>query len=150
MNTIGEIDFDQDSKLDLIALDQQGFLTLRRHGKTAARLFVDEDNKPIHLNPKSCGSSGRIKLAVVDWDSDGRLDVLVNSENATWYRNCVNRNGKIVLKKIGNLAHRNVAGHTSSPAVCDFDNDQKPDLLIGSEKGRIYHINVRGCRSMVV
>ena len=139
------IDFDQDSKLDLIALDQQGFLTLRRHGKTAARLFVDEDNKPIHLNPKSCGSSGRIKLAVVDWDSDGRLDVLVNSENATWYRNCVNRNGKIVLKKIGNLAHRNVAGHTSSPAVCDFDNDQKPDLLIGSENGRIYHIKHDDC-----
>ena len=139
------IDFDGDENLDLIALDQEGFLALRSHGKAPARIFVDEDNRPIQLNPKSCGSSGRIKLAVVDWDSDGRLDILVNSENATWYRNCVDRENKVVLKKIGNLAHRNVAGHTSSPAVCDFDNDQKPDLLVGSENGRIYHIKHDDC-----
>ena len=139
------IDFDRDSKLDLLALDQQGFLTLRPHGKTAARIFVDENNQLIRLNPKSCGSSGRIKLAVVDWDGDGRLDLLVNSENATWYRNCADRKDKIVLKKVGNLARRNVAGHTSSPAVCDFDNDQKPDLLVGSENGRIYHIKHDDC-----
>ncbi len=139
------IDFDGDKKLDLVALDQHGFLVLRSHEKAPARIFVDEDNRPIQLNPKSCGSSGRIKLAVVDWDSDGRLDILVNSENATWYRNCIDREDKVVLKKIGNLARRNVAGHTSSPAVCDFDNDQKPDLLVGSENGRIYHIKHDDC-----
>ncbi|MGB1813906.1 MAG: FG-GAP repeat domain-containing protein, partial [Rubripirellula sp.] len=98
------IDFDGDTILDLVALDQQGFLTLRSRGKAPQRIFVDEDNRPIQLNPKSCGSSGRIKLAVVDWDGDGRLDLLVNSENATWYRNCVDRKNKVVLKKIGNLA----------------------------------------------
>ncbi|MCP4775067.1 MAG: hypothetical protein GY880_12585, partial [Planctomycetaceae bacterium] len=139
------IDFDGDKKLDLVALDQHGFLVLRSHEKAPERIFVDEDNRPIQLNPKSCGSSGRIKLAVVDWDSDGRLDILVNSENATWYRNCIDREDKVVLKKIGNLARRNVAGHTSSPAVCDFDNDQKPDLLVGSENGRIYHIKHDDC-----
>ena len=139
------IDFDGDEKLDLVALDQHGFLVLRSHEKAPARIFVDEDNRPIQLNPRSCGSSGRIKLAVVDWDSDGRLDILVNSENATWYRNCIDREDKVVLKKIGNLARRNVAGHTSSPAVCDFDNDQKPDLLVGSENGRIYHIKHDDC-----
>ncbi|PHQ36999.1 exo-alpha-sialidase [Rhodopirellula bahusiensis] len=132
------VDFDADNKLDLVMLDQEGFLTLRRSAGAAERIFVDENNQPLRMNAKSCGGSGRIKLDVVDWDGDGRLDLLVNSENATWYRNCEDRDGQIVLKKIGNLAKRNVAGHTSSPAACDFDKDGKPDLLVGAENGRLY------------
>ena len=139
------IDFDGDKRLDLVALDQEGYLTLRPQRKSAERIFVNEDNAPLCLNPRSCGGSGRIKLAVVDWDGDSRLDVLVNSQNAIWYRNCETRDGKIVLKNLGNLARRNVAGHTSSPAVCDFDKDGKPDLLVGAENGRIYHINHNDC-----
>ena len=139
------IDFDGDKTLDLVMLDQAGFLTLRRGGKAAERVFVDEDNLPLRLNSGTCGRSGRVKLAVVDWDGDSRLDVLVNSENATWYRNCETRDGKMVLKKVGNLAKRNVAGHTSSPATCDFDQDGDPDLLVGSENGRIYHIAHEDC-----
>ncbi|MCA9038010.1 MAG: exo-alpha-sialidase, partial [Planctomycetaceae bacterium] len=141
------IDFDGDQKLDLVALDQEGYLVLRSAAGTAQRIFVNEDNAPWQLNTKSCGGSGRIKLAVVDWDGDGRLDVLTNSENATWYRNCESRDGMIVLKKIGNLAKRNVAGHTSSPAACDFNKDGKPDLLIGAENGRLYHILHDDCLS---
>ncbi len=141
------IDFDGDQRLDLVMLDQEGFLTLRSACGAAERIFVDEDGHSIQLNAGTCGRSGRMKLAVVDWDGDSRLDLLVNSENATWYRNCETRDGKIVLKKIGNLARRNVAGHTSSPAVCDFDNNGKPDLLVGSENGRIYHIAHDDCVS---
>ena len=144
------VDFDDDGGLDLVMLDQEGFLTLRRSGKTAERIFIDENNAALQLNSGTCGRSGRVKLAVVDWDGDSRLDVLVNSENATWFRNCETRGGKIVLKKIGNLARRNVAGHTSSPAVCDFDADGKPDLLVGSENGRIYHVAHKDCVSFTV
>ncbi|WP_417735301.1 exo-alpha-sialidase [Rosistilla oblonga] len=139
------IDFDADGSVDLVMLDQEGFLTLRRGGKAAERIFVDENNQPLQLNTRSCGSSGRVKLTVVDWDGDGRLDVLVNSQNALWYRNCEDRDGKIVLKKVGNLARRNVAGHTSSPAVCDFNRDGKPDLLIGAENGRLYFADHNDC-----
>jgi predicted neuraminidase len=139
------IDFDKDTKLDLVMLDQEGFLTLRSAGGPAQRLFVDENERPIQLNPKSCGGSGRNKLAVVDWDGDGRLDVLVNSENVAWYRNCEDRDGKSVLKKIGNLTERDVSGHSTSPTVCDFNRDRKPDLLVGSENGRIYHIRHEDC-----
>ncbi|MFT5471403.1 MAG: putative neuraminidase [Verrucomicrobiales bacterium] len=112
---------------------------------SGVRIFVDEDNNPIRLNKRSAGSSGRFKLAATDWDGDGRVDFLVNSENAIWYRNCEDRNGKIVLKKIGNLAKRKVSGHTSSPAVCDFDGDGKPDLLVGAEDGRIYFAKHDDC-----
>ncbi len=141
------IDFDGDAKLDLVMLDQEGYLTLRSAGGAAQRIFTDEFGDAVQLNAGTCGSSGRVKMAMVDWDGDGRIDLLVNSENATWYRNCETRDGKVVLKKIGNLATRNVAGHTSSPAVCDFDRDGKPDLLVGSENGRIYHVAHADCVS---
>ncbi len=138
-------DFDGDGKLDLVILDQEGYLTCQSRARTETRIFVDEDNQPIRLNEHTAGRSGRYKLDVVDWDGDGRLDVLVNSENAAWYRNCEDRDGKVVLKKIGNLAKRNVAGHTSSPTACDFDQDGKPDLLVGAENGRLYFIHHNDC-----
>lgn len=138
-------DFDEDGKPDLIILDQEGYLTCQSRARQETRIFIDEDNQPIRLNKRTAGHSGRYKLDVVDWDGDGRTDILVNSENAAWYRNCEDRDGKIVLKKIGNLARRNIAGHTSSPSTCDFDANGKPDLLVGAENGRIYFINHEDC-----
>ncbi|MEO1992862.1 MAG: FG-GAP-like repeat-containing protein, partial [Pirellulales bacterium] len=145
------IDFDNDTLFDLILLDQEGYLTLRRRDPqtqrvgNAQRCFVDTHGNPIRLNPRSAGRSGRIKLNVVDWDGDGFLDILVNSENAVLYRNVAREKGKIFLHRVGNLTDRNIAGHTSSPATCDFDQDGKPDLLIGAEDGRLYYANHKDC-----
>lgn len=138
-------DFNRDGKLDLVTLDQSGVLVFRSEGKAAERLFIDEDNHPLRLNPKSCGASGRVQLALTDWDGDGRTDVIVNSENAAWYRNCEDRDGKVVMKRIGNLTDRNVSGHNTGPAVCDFDKNGKPDLVIGAEDGRMYFIKHEDC-----
>lgn len=139
------IDFDGDQSLDLVMLDQEGYLTLRRSCGSAERIFVDENGAPIRLNAGTAGRSGRVKISVADWDGDERLDVLVNSENVTWYRNVADHEGKIVLKRVGNLSTRNVAGHTASPAVCDFNGDGVPDMMVGSENGRIYYIAHDDC-----
>lgn len=139
------LDFTGDGHLDLIALDQEGYLVLRRKAGKAERIFVDEDGQPLRLNSGSCGRSGRVKLAMADWDGDGRIDLLVNSQNATWYRNCQDRAGQIVLKKIGDLADRDVSGHTCSPAVGDLDGSGKPGLLLGAEDGRFYYIRHSDC-----
>ena len=141
-------DFDGDGKLDLVILDQEGFLTCQSRARKETRLFLDEDLQPVRLNAITAGGSGRVKLAVVDWDRDGRLDILTNSQNTTWWRNCEDAgDGKVILKKIGNLAKRDVSGHTSSPTVCDFDRNGKPDLIIGSENGRLYFIKHEDCVS---
>ena len=141
-------DFDTDGKLDLVILDQEGFLTCQSRTREETRLFLDEDLQPVRLNAATAGGSGRVKLAVVDWDKDGRLDILTNSQNTTWWRNCQDAgDGKVILKKIGNLAKRNVSGHTSSPTVCDFDKNGKPDLIVGSENGRLYFIKHEDCVS---
>ena len=143
------IDFNDDGLTDLVMLDQEGYLTLferrRENGKLQLlppqRIFLDDRGEPLRLNARSAGRSGRVKIMVVDWDGDGRKDVLVNSSSADWYRNVETRDGKFVLKRVGTMAQRNVSGHTSSPTVVDWDKNGKPDLLVGSEDGRLYYLN---------
>ena len=142
------VDFTGDGLNDLVMLDHEGFLVLYERMKEKdklklmppKRIFVDENNKLIQLNPQKVGSSGRRKIAVVDWDSDGRLDILVDSKNADWWRNCESRNGKIVLKNVGPLGKSILAKHATSPTVVDWNHDGEPDLLLGAEDGHLYYM----------
>ena len=142
------VDWNQDGLNDLVMLDQEGYLACwqrtRRDGRLSLsrpiRCFVTPDGKPLRLTTRTAGGSGRRKLAVVDWDGDGRLDLLVNSVNADWYRNLSDRNGQFVLQNQGPLAERRLAGHTSSPTVVDWNQDGRPELLVGAEDGYLYHM----------
>jgi len=141
------VDFNGDGLHDLVMLDHEGFLAFferRRSGERlqllpGKRVFLNENGQPLRLNAGRAGRSGRRKLAVVDWDGDGRLDILVNSQNASWLRQLHQRDGKVVLKDMGLIAQRNIAGHTSSPTVVDWNRDGIPELLVGAEDGRLYH-----------
>ena len=142
------VDFNGDGLNDLVMLDHEGYLALfarrRQRGKLILqpgdRLFVDAEGAPLRLNPRSAGKSGRRKLQVVDWDGDGRLDLLVNSVNANLLRNVETRAGKIVLKDLGPLAARKVSGHSSSPTTVDWNHDGIPDLLVAAEDGHFYYM----------
>lgn len=142
------VDWNKDELTDLVMLDHEGYLALferREQGGAlqllpGKRIFVNEKGDPLRLNTGYAGKSGRRKLAVVDWDGDGKLDFLLNSENATWLRQAESREGKVVLKDMGLLDSRNVAGHTSSPTVVDWNRDGVPELLVGAEDGYFYHV----------
>lgn len=147
------IDWTGDGLLDLVMLDHEGYLALferEQHGDElrllpGRRIFVDEQGRLLQLNPKRAGGSGRRKLAICDWDGDGRLDVLANSQNADLLRNLGMREGKVVLQNTGPIDSRKLAGHTSSPAVADWNADGIPDLLVGAEDGYLYlRLNSRG------
>jgi hypothetical protein len=101
---------------------------------------VPQNNQagPLRLNPDRAGKSGRRKLAIVDWDGDGRLDLLVNSKSIDWFRNLGERDGKTVLRWQGPLTDEVLAGHTTSPTTVDWDRDGVRDLLIGAEDGFLY------------
>ncbi len=141
------VDWNRDGLMDLVMLDYEGHLALFRRTLSEGllrllpgeRMFCDENGEPLSLIRGPAGKSGRRKLEVVDWDGDGRLDILFNGENADWYRNMGERDGKTVLKNLGPLDGRKISGHTSSPTTVDWDSNGVPDLLVGSEDGCFYY-----------
>ena len=141
-------DLDRDGLVDLVMLDHEGYLSLygrrRRGGRLELspprRVFVDPKGKPLRLNSRRAGGSGRRKLCVVDWDRDGHLDVLVNSANVDLLRGSAGEDGRVILESRGPLARRNISKHTTSPTVIDLDRDGVPELLVGAEDGYFYHL----------
>ena len=143
------VDWNHDGLMDLVMLDHEGYLAFferRRRDKNLEllppqRVFCDETGKPLQLNAGRAGKSGRRKLCVADWDGDGKLDLLVNSANATWLRQIETRDGKYFFKEMGPVSERNIEGHDTSPTVVDWDSDGIPDLLIGAEDGYMYYLH---------
>jgi len=155
------IDLNKDGLNDLVMLDHEGYLALferaRKDGKLillrGKRVFVCEDrcvfdsaHRPknrtgglLRLNDGLAGKSGRRKLCFVDWDCDGRLDFLVNSGNINFLRNVSTEKHKYIFRDMGTVDDRVLAGHTTSPAVVDWDKDGVPDLLVGAEDGFLYY-----------
>ena len=154
-------DLNADGLNDLVMLDHEGYLAFFErkrvdgdlHLLPGQRIFFDAKgieydrrNQPIgvaagplRLNKNAAGRSGRRKLCMVDWDRDGRLDLLVNSRNIDLLCN-VGAPGRFVFAPMGSVDALRLAGHTTSPTVVDWDRDGKPDLLVGAEDGFFYHM----------
>ncbi len=156
------VDLTGDGLVDLTMLDHEGYLALYERKRVDGRLVVlppkrvfwsegpstfnsghgvtEKGPGLVRLNDGVAGRSGRRKLAFVDWDRDGRVDLLVNSRSVDWLRNEGRRDGRLVFKPMGPLAARRLAGHTTSPTTVDWDADGAPDLLVGAEDGYFYYL----------
>ncbi len=141
-------DFDGDGRPDLIMLDHEGYLALyqRNDPQTAGpmlqpprRIFKDAAGQPLRLNELTAGKSGRRKLALVDWDNDGRLDLLINGKNADFWRN-IGQGDDWKFENQGPVASQNLAGHTTCPTLIDLNGDGQLELLLGTEDGFFYHL----------
>jgi len=140
-------DLNADGLPDLVMLDHEGYLAFfprRRQGSKlellpGQRVLMDEKGNPLRLNEGRAGKSGRRKLTIGDWDGDGRLDVLVNSENARLLRQVDHRDGRWIFRDEGNLDTRPLAAHDTSPTLVDWNGDRVPDLLLGAEDGYFYY-----------
>ncbi len=156
------IDWNKDGLMDLVMLDHEGYLAyferFERDGelwlKPGARIFYATDNAGfdnkhraqdstagvLRLNTEKYGSSGRRKFCFTDWDTDGDLDLLVNSENISLLENVGEEGGKVKFTNRGNIADKKLAGHTTSPTIVDWNKNGTPDLLIGAEDGYFYYL----------
>jgi len=142
------VDWNHDGLVDLVMLDQEGYLAFfertKRDGKLVLlppqRVFCDERDQPLHFSTGAGGKSGRRKFCLVDWDGDGATDILINSGNAELWKQTAQRDGKWIFKNVGNLDSLILAGHDTSPTTVDFNNDGIPDLLLGAEDGHLYYL----------
>ncbi|MEE2641119.1 MAG: VCBS repeat-containing protein [Planctomycetota bacterium] len=142
------VDLNQDGLNDLVMLDHEGYLAFFPRKRLADRLllgsperiFETEEGKPLRLNSKYAGGSGRRKLCLVDWDQDGKLDLLVNSKNVDFFRNVSRDSSQWRFRNMGAVSEKKLAGHTTSPTTVDWNGDQVPDLLVGAEDGFFYYM----------
>ncbi len=141
------IDLDQDGLNDLVVLDHEGYLSFFHRKRMnnqlwlepGRRIFTDPGARPLQLNSSIAGKSGRRKFCFADWDGDGKLDLLVNSRSVNLLRNVSTPERPWAFLDVGPLDERRLAGHTTSPTIVDWNQDQKPDLLIGAEDGHFYY-----------
>ena len=92
------------------------------------------------MNEGSAGKSGRRKFCFTDWDIDGDLDIMVNSQNVSFMQKVGMETGRHVFSDRGMVDDRVLAGHTTSPTTVDWDKDGVPDLLVGAEDGFLYYM----------
>jgi hypothetical protein len=155
------VDWNSDGLTDLVMLDQEGYLCLyqrimqdsepvlaqgrrifyleKTSGYNSRHTATVEKGGFLRLNTEPYGGSGRRKICLADWDSDGDLDILVNSINVTLLENKGIKDGMVILEDRGPLSGIRMAGHTTSPTVVDWNGNGIQDLLVGAEDGFIYH-----------
>lgn len=143
-------DWNQDGLMDIVMLDQEGYLAFfRRTYKNnhlvllaPERIFVNEYAEPLKLSRGDNGASGRRKLHLIDWDGDRKTDLLVDDikTNTRFYKNISQNTKQVVFKDMGPLNPHELARHTTSPTTVDWDNNDIPDLLVGAEDGHFYYM----------
>jgi predicted neuraminidase len=142
------VDWNKDGLMDLVMLDQEGYLAFFERAKVDGKLvllsprraFCDENGKPLQLSKGTAGKSGRRKLCVTDWDGDGKADFLLNSSSANFLHQVGFKDGCWLFKDEGPLVKQNIEGHDVSPTTVDFDGDGVPDFLGGAEDGKFYFL----------
>lgn len=157
------MDWTGDGLNDLIMLDHEGYLALFERERNENQLWLKAPKRifqtdgpsvfasrhqpknkapgTLRMNDGFAGQSGRRKMCLADWDGDGRIDLLVNSENIHILRNVTqDKSGAVIFHDEGPVSSQILAGHTTSPTIVDWDNNGHPDLLIGAEDGFLYYL----------
>lgn len=156
------IDWNKDGLLDLIMLDHEGYLAyferfVNERGETmlkpGQRIFecvngsvfqngkgmIEKEPGVLRMNQRTAGQSGRRKICMCDWDFDGKLDLVVDSRTAAWFKNVTGKKDKTVkFKYMGELSSTRLEGHTTCPTPVDWNNDKIVDMLVGGEDGQFY------------
>ncbi len=155
------IDWNEDGLLDLIVMDSEGYLTYFErledgrlaHGQRIFRCtngcvydprkgMVNKEPGLLRLNALEAGQSGRRKIAFVDWDCDGFLDLVVDGRfGASLFRGGkASKDGIYPLTYVGPLSSTRLEGHTTCPTAVDWDGDGICDIVVGAEDGHFYLI----------
>lgn len=162
------MDWNNDGKTDLIAGDTKGSVWLflntgtKRKPELAGGVRVEADGKPITASQKhykkvdgkyvvdrvTVGShklaEKYTKIHMADWDGDGLKDLLVgHSSTIIIYKNAGTKSAPRFLAPVLIQTPEGKFPSRPSPYVVDWDGDGKRDLLVGTERAKVYfHRNV--------
>ncbi|MDO5310195.1 MAG: VCBS repeat-containing protein [Planctomycetia bacterium] len=141
-------DLNNDGLTDLVVLDTEGYLAFFQRYRdqngllklaSPRRAFVDSQGQPLRLSAGVAGGSGRRKICLVDYNHDGKLDLLANNLNADLYLQTQEKDGLYYFMQAGQIDPRPIKGHSTSPTVVDFNGDGILDPLVGAEDGHLYY-----------
>ncbi len=157
------IDWNGDGLLDLVMLDHEGYLAFFERRRLASgelvllppqRVFrgegiseFDGGGRPrnavsglLRLNGREAGASGRRTFTFYDWDQDGEVDLLVNSDTNVNVLRGLGRDteGRWVFQDDGSVSTTRLAAHSTTPTVAQWGDRRY--LVIGAEDGHFYSL----------
>ena len=106
---------------------------------------------------KNIATLGRYKFTMTDWNMDGKLDLIMATDTSTgndkvtvlsikyeqpylFFETEKIENGKYYFKSPVTIGNKeNISGHNFNVATTDFNGDNIPDLVTGTESGYLYY-----------
>ncbi|QJX00612.1 FG-GAP repeat domain-containing protein [Frigoriglobus tundricola] len=141
------MDLDGDGKTDIISGSWPGPITwFRRDGDkfTGGETLKHADGKAINF------ANGSHPFAF-DWDGDGKLDLIVGTTNGEvqFLPNVGTRTAPVFGAPQPLAAggkNIQIPSGCAAPVVADWDNDGRPDLIVGAEDGSVVWFRNDGTR----
>ena len=148
-STVFAADWDADGDLDLMLGNIDGEVHLvRNEGSRTEPVFAQPVR--LELSEQLTGRRGHSAPIVVDWDSDGRHDLLAGTGEGSviWFRNLGSANlprlakGKVLVDKSPcgwefNTRQPGQWGLRAKVCVVDWNGDGQLDLLLGDRSGTV-------------